>query len=339
MDIDVDDIIKYIDAQIGELESKEYKGSDSTVLTCEIQNQLDNFKNDIDLVYKQSLGELNNLIGLKEVKEEIKKLVNYLIFIKKLGNKIKLDSINLNMVFRGNPGTGKTTVARIVATILCKLGFLKNDTVLETTPRDFIAGYVGQTAIKAQKTIEKAKGGIIFIDEAYTFSQSADESGHTFTYEAITEIIKEMEKKETIFIFAGYSQEMDDFILSEFTCGLQEMDDFIELNPGIKSRVAYDINFMNYTKEELFTIFDNKVKNAGLILSCDAKEILLDKIESKMKNKNFGNGRMIDNLFDEILREHASNNLYETDDNKLLLIMGDTIKNIKIKTEGGMFFG
>ena len=324
MDIDVDDIIKYIDARIGELESKEYKDSDSTVLTCEIQNQLDNFKNDIDLVYKQSLGELNNLIGLKEVKEEIKKLVNYLIFIKKLGNKIKLDSINLNMVFRGNPGTGKTTVARIVATILCKLGFLKNDTVLETTPRDFIAGYVGQTAIKAQKTIEKAKGGIIFIDEAYTFSQSADESGHTFTYEAITEIIKEMEKKETIFIFAGYSQ---------------EMDDFIELNPGIKSRVAYDINFMNYTKEELFTIFDNKVKNAGLILSCDAKEILLDKIEIKMKNKNFGNGRMIDNLFDEILREHASNNLYETDDNKLLLIMGDTIKNIKIKTEGGMFFG
>lgn len=324
MDIDVDDIIKYIDARIGELESKEYKGSDSTVLTCEIQNQLDNFKNDIDLVYKQSLGELNNLIGLKEVKEEIKKLVNYLIFIKKLGNKIKLDSINLNMVFRGNPGTGKTTVARIVATILCKLGFLKNDTVLETTPRDFIAGYVGQTAIKAQKTIEKARGGVIFIDEAYTFSQSADENGHTFTYEAITEIIKEMEKKETIFIFAGYGQ---------------EMDDFIELNPGIKSRVAYDINFINYTKEELFTIFDNKIKNAGLVLSNDAKEILLDKIESKMKNKNFGNGRMIDNLFDEILREHASNNLYETDDNKLLLIMGDTIKNIKIKTEGGMFFG
>ena len=88
----------------------------------------------------------------------------------------------------------------------------KTNKMIETTPRDFIAGYVGQTAEKAKKTINRAAGGIVFIDEAYTFSQSADESGHTYVYEAITEIIKEMEKLNTIFIFSGYSNQMDDFV-------------------------------------------------------------------------------------------------------------------------------
>jgi len=195
--------------------------------------------------------------------------------------------------------------------------------VIETTPRDFIAGYVGQTAIKAKKTIEQAKGGVVFIDEAYTFAQSADENGHTYVYEAITEIIKEMETRDTVFIFSGYSK---------------EMNDFIELNPGIKSRVAYDINFNNYTKEELLAMFDNKVKNTGMKLSDKVKNKLLNKIENKMKNKNFGNGRMIDNLFNEVLIEHASKNLYEIDENKLLVITEDTIKNIKIESKGGMCF-
>ena len=293
MSTEVDDIIKYIDARIAELENKEYKESDNLIAINKIQDKLCNVSEDIDLIYRQCLGELNNLIGLENVKAEIKKLIDYLIFIKKLGNKIKLDNVNLNMIFRRNPGTGKTTVARIVAKILSELGFLKTSIVLETTPRDFIAGYVGQTAIKSKKTIDKAKGGVIFIDEAYTFAQSADEDGHTFVYEAITEIIKEMETKNTVFIFSGYSK---------------EMNDFINLNPGIKSRVAYDIDFANYNKDELFTIFYNKVKNAGLRLSDDAKEILLEKIENKMKYKNFGNARMIDNLFNEVLREHASNN-------------------------------
>lgn len=324
MTYDVDEILRRIDQRIAEIDQISNYCVPSKEIFNEIEEKIDNLQDNIKSIYNQYMNKLDKLVGLEEVKSEIKKLVDYLIFIRKVGSKINIDKINLNMIFRGNPGTGKTTVAKIVAEILCKLGFLKSNKVIETTPRDFIAGYVGQTAIKAKKTIESAAGGVIFIDEAYTFSQSKDEDGHTFVYEAITEIIKEMETLNTVFIFSGYSS---------------KMDDFIELNPGIKSRIGYDINFKDYTKEELFTMFNNKVNKSGMKLSSDAKNVLLEKISEYMTKKNFGNGRMIDNLFNEIIREHASNSLLETDNEKLLLIKEDSIRKIKVKNEGGMSLG
>lgn len=324
LDFNCDELIKKIDKRIEELNQNDNYCVQSKELIKEVELKIDNLKDNIEIIYKQYMDELNSLVGLEEVKIEVKKLIDYLIFIKKTSSSIKLDDLNLNMIFRGNPGTGKTTVARIIADILCKLGFVKSNKIIETTPRNFIAGYVGQTAIKAKKTIDSAAGGVIFIDEAYTFSDSTDESGHTFVYEAITEIIKEMETHNTVFIFSGYSS---------------KMDNFIELNPGIKSRIGYDIEFKDYTKNELLIMFKNKVSKSGMKLSNSAYNALSEKIEENMTKKNFGNGRMIDNLFNEIIREHATNNIFETDTEKLIEIKESTIKKIKVKKEGGMSFG
>lgn len=280
-----------------------------------VQNQLYENYNQLNLIYENCLHELDNLIGLNEVKEEIKKLVNYLIYYKKVSNSITLDKINLNMIFRGNPGTGKTTVAKIISNLLFELGFTTSDNVVEATPRDFIAGYVGQTAIKAKDLIDRAKGGVIFIDEAYTFVTKGDEKGGSYALEAITEIIKEMEKNETVFIFAGYQN---------------EMNEFINLNPGIKSRIGYDIYFEDYSPEDLLKMFLNKLNRTGLKIEKNAISKVMEIIKERSKVKNFGNGRMIDNLYNEIIREHAFMSSKEFDEERLLTISLQAVENVKI---------
>ena len=263
---------------------------------------------------------LNKLIGLNEVKNEVNKLINYLKFISRLDGRAKIDKINLNMLFKGNPGTGKTTVARLMGKILFELGYLKTDKIVETTPREFIAGYVGQTAIKTRKFLDKYKGGLIFIDEAYGFNHNDDETN--FSDEAIAEIIKDMEEKETVFIFAGYDG---------------EMEDFVNLNPGIKSRIGYDISFEDYSENELFEIFMRKIDGSGLTISEEAIYSIKDIIRDKKKEKNFGNGRMIDNLYNKLLIEHASITC-EEDYDKLFNISNEAVLNINMKTKRSGYF-
>lgn len=271
----------------------------------------------------QVLDNLLALIGLDGVKNEVLKLAHYLKFLKKVEGKTNLDRLNLHMVFKGNPGTGKTTVARIMANILYYLGYLSTDKIVEVTPSDFIAGYVGQTGIKTKKLLEKCRGGLIFIDEAYSFVKGKDENDNSFAGEAIAEIIKEMESKDTIFIFAGYEN---------------EMEEFINLNPGIRSRVGYHIDFEDYSEEELFKIFLSKLSKTGFSLYDDAVLEIKKIINKKCHEKNFGNGRMIDNLYNKLLLEHAMINCDEEDDDKLLTISKEAVLNIEFKSKAVGYF-
>ncbi len=301
MDTSIEEMLKKIDSRLTELENEERQ-----------KKAVENYSYD---------EELENLIGLSEVKLEVTKLVNYLTFLQKIKGKANIDKINLNMVFKGNAGTGKTTVARIMANILYELGYLSNNMIIETTPKDFIAGYVGQTALKTRKLLDKYKGGLIFIDEAYSFVSTDD---HSFTNDAITEIIKEMETKETVFIFAGYDK---------------EMEDFIDLNPGIKSRIGYNIEFADYSEEELLEIFLSKLNKSGLSIDDMGLEKVKEIIQNKKKEKNFGNGRMVDNLYNKIVLEHANTNYEEEDMSKLLMITSETINNINFESKRGGYFG
>ena len=276
---------------------------------------------DLESIFNSCKKKLNKLIGLEEVKEIVNKLINYLLFIKETKGFLNVDLLNLNMVFRGNPGTGKTTVARIIANMLYELGFVKSNTVLEVTPNDFIAGYIGQTGIKTQEVIQRAKGGVIFIDEAYSFNTDSDYKG--YSDDAIVEILKEMESKNTVFIFAGYKE---------------EMDDFLELNPGLKSRIGYDIEFNDYSLEELSIMLFYKLKISGFKLSRSAAEEIKKIIENNKKMKHFGNGRMIDNLYNQLVFEHASNINDLNNKEEVIAIKKKSVLNIKqTKERGGIF--
>ena len=237
--------------------------------------------------------ELNSLIGLENVKKEIEDLV---IFnkVQKNREKIGLKKTNrtMHMAFLGNPGTGKTTVARIVGNMYRSLGILSKGHFIEATRTDLIAEYQGQTALKVKRLIQKAKGGVLFIDEAYSITEN--EKSDSYGRECLTELTKALEdyRDDLVVIVAGYDE---------------LMKKFFESNPGLKSRFNYFITFEDYTVDQMLDIFLSYCKNEDYILQESAAEKLkkyLDKQSEDSENKN-SNGRFVRNVFDKIIMNQA----------------------------------
>jgi AAA+ superfamily predicted ATPase len=243
---------------------------------------------------------LNALIGLSSVKEEVEALTNF-IKIQQVREQrgLKISSISYHCVFTGNPGTGKTTVARIVADIYKSLGILAKGHLVETDRSGLVAEYVGQTAVKTNKIIDTALDGVLFIDEAY--SLIAD-SQNDYGREAIATLLKRMEdnRNRLIVILAGYSV---------------EMQKFIESNPGLQSRFNRYIDFPDYSAEELYQIFELYMKQFDYVLSENAiiplKEYLKKAVANK--GKNWGNARFIRNLFEKTIERQANRLSREAD--------------------------
>lgn len=243
-------------------------------------------KKDIESVF----SELNSLVGLSKVKKVLYDLVD-LIKLKEKSSDLKIQDVNLHMVFLGNPGTGKTTVARMLANILYDLKYIKENKLIEVSAKDLVAEYVGQTAPKTNAIIEKAMNGILFIDEAYILSSRNNDN--SYNAEAIATLIQAMEnyRDKLVVIFAGYTHEMQDFLNS---------------NSGIASRIGYTLEFDDYTTDELSEIFLGMTKKAGFIVEEDAIEYLKEIINKYRNMKNFGNARFIRNIYEKTVISHAS---------------------------------
>lgn len=239
------------------------------------------------------LKELNSLIGLNEVKAEINTLINF-IKIQKVREQsgLKPSSLSYHIIFTGNPGTGKTTVARIVAKIYKHLGILTEGQLVETDRSGLVAEYTGQTAVKVNKTVNSALDGILFIDEAYSL---VGESKDDFGKEAVATLIKRMEddREKLVLILAGYTK---------------EMTYFINTNPGFKSRFNRYINFPDYTPNELFEIFKSNCNKLDYHLTEGAKLKLKSVFEKayETRDKSFGNGRFARNIFEKTLEQQAN---------------------------------
>jgi SpoVK/Ycf46/Vps4 family AAA+-type ATPase len=242
----------------------------------------------------QLLMELNALIGLDNVKEEIKSLIN-LIKVRKLREEynMPLTNVSYHMVYTGNPGTGKTTVARLVAKIYKELGILSEGNLVETDRSGLVAGYVGQTALKVKEVVEQAIGGVLFIDEAYALASGIGTGD--FGGEAIDTLVKLMEdnRDNLVVIVAGYREEMSKFLKS---------------NTGLISRFNRFIDFRDYTVEELLLILKSMAKDAGLTIEAEAIQVVEEKLLLLEDHKKimFGNGRGIRNIFEKIMVNQAN---------------------------------
>ncbi|MFN5218443.1 MAG: AAA family ATPase [Sphingomonadales bacterium] len=236
---------------------------------------------------KESLGKLKRMIGLNKVKQDIDELVKLVRYYKSQGKDVR-KAFSLHNVFSGNPGTGKTTVARILAQIYKALGILERGHLVECDRQSLVGGYVGQTAIKTSDLINKAIGGVLFVDEAYSLT---DGGPNDFGREAVETLLKRMEDRrgEFIVIAAGYTQ---------------NMEKFMESNPGLKSRFDKVFNFEDFNADELYTVAVNQLAENNITPDAAAADHLRKYIEFMYRNRDkyFGNGRSVRKVIEEAIR-------------------------------------
>ncbi len=269
---------------------------------------------------EELLQELNDLTGLTKVKEDLNSLINLLKVHKMRAERgLPQTQVTLHMVFSGNPGTGKTTVARLMSKIYHKLGVLEKGHLVEVDRSGLVSGYVGQTAIKTKKVIDSAIGGLLFIDEAYSLTASS--GGNDFGTEAVNTLLKAMEdhRDDLIVIVAGYPD---------------LMQDFLDSNPGLRSRFNKKILFEDYTADELMDIFSGICGKSSCEITEEAADCVREFFRKRCEAKlpGFANGRDVRNYFEKTLTNQANRlaTLTDVTDQDLVTITLEDVQDVEL---------
>ena len=265
-----------------------------------------------------TLHELDHLIGLSEVKKIVREIYAFIeIQRRRQRENLTTQPLVLHMIFRGNPGTGKTTVARIMSRFFCEIGVLSRGHLIEVERADLVGEYIGHTAQKTREQLKKAYGGILFIDEAYSLARGGEKD---FGKESIDVLVKAMEehKNDLILILAGYQK---------------EMVGFLETNPGLHSRFPIHIDFPDYSQQELLCIAEQMFGERQYNLSAETQSALSLLLVSHQSRtlENFGNARTVRNIIEKAIRRQAVRLIAKANTTRQELMLIETADLLEVK--------